>query len=351
MTMRIRVIATLALAAMAGASVFAQTPKYTDHQKQVIDAVMNVYEEELAKNPEDYAVLYSRANQYFLMNDYNKALQDVNQALKCTTRKDKETLTDEYVLRAKIYNVVGNRKDELIDLQEAYRLNPQSEAIRMALADSYLANDDCEAAEKLYLQLYRANNLNYAVMAGLAKVEVKKRNFGSAAEYVDKAVKLFPAEAEVYINRADVLIMMEQYEPAAQDLISALSVSGDSGAALKRLTKLADTQYDAVIAALGNSIKKAPNVGMFYYIRSSIEMAHSRYSDALQDLEAIIKGKMYDYHSIYYDAAVCAYKLGRHDEALEYVNKAIETNPSDEYKATKKEIIRAKQIMRNRSAE
>ncbi len=334
-------IAVLAMAAFSASAVFAQTVEYTDKQKQVLDAVMNVYEQELSKNPEDYAVLYSRANQYFLMTDYNKALQDVNQALKYTTRKDKETLIDEYVLRAKIYNATGNRKDELTDLQEAYRLNPQSETIRMALADSYLANDDYDAAEKLYQQLYRANNLNYAVMAGLAKVEVKKRNFGSAAEYVDNAVKLFPAEAEVYINRADVLILMQQYEPAAQDLISALSVSGDTSEPLKRLTAMADTQYDAVVAALGNSIKKAPNVGMFYYIRSSIEMSHGRYADALTDLESIIDGHLYDYHSIYHDAAVCAYKLGKYDAALKYVNKAVMINPTGEYNATKAQILEA----------
>lgn len=333
--MKIRILFTLMVSIVA---LNASAQSFNDKQKQVIDAVMKVYEEELSKNPDDYAVLYSRANQYFLMDDYNKALQDVNNALKLTTREDKETLLDEYVLRARIYNAVGNRKNELADWQEAYRLSPQSEAISLALADSYFMNDDYESAQKLYQQLYRANNLNYSAMVGLAKVEVKNRNYGKATEYVDEAVRLYPAEAEVYINRADVLLMMDQYEPAAQDLISALSVSGDTNVALRRLTKMADTNYDAVIAALGNSIKKAPNVGMFYYIRSAIQIDHNHYSAALSDLESIIKGKLYDYHSIYHDAAICAYHLNQQETALKYVDMAIASNPTAEYYVTKSKI-------------
>lgn len=317
---------------------YAQISGLSDKQKQVIEAVMNVYEEELVKNPDDYAVLYSRANQYFVMNEYQKALDDVNHALKVTTRNDKEMLTDEYVLRAKIYNVLGNKDAELIDLQEAYRLNPQSEQIRFSLAESYYSNEDYDAAEKLFLQLYHANNLNYSATAVLAKVEVKKRNYGKAIEYANQAVKLYPAEAAVYINRADVLIMMGQFEPAAQDLISALSVSGDTGVALKRLTTLADTNYDAVVSALGNSISKAPNVGMFYYIRSSIEIKHEHFAEALNDLEAIIKNRLYDYHSIYYDAARCAYQLGNFEVALSYINNAIASHPSEEYYSLRSKI-------------
>ena len=55
-------------------------------QQRIMDAVMQVYADELKKNPNDFAVLYSRANQYFVNGDYKSALDDVNAALRVTTR-------------------------------------------------------------------------------------------------------------------------------------------------------------------------------------------------------------------------------------------------------------------------
>ena len=87
--------------------------------------------------------------------------------------------------------------------------------------------------------------------------------------------------------------------------------------------QMSDVAYNEVLAALDASINKAPDVGMFYYIKASIQVEHNHYADALRSLEEIISRKLYDYHGIYFDAASSAYNMCKYDDALKYVDTAI----------------------------
>lgn len=292
-------------------------------QQRIMDAVMEVYADELKKNPNDFAVLYSRANQYFVNGDYKSALDDVNAALRVTTRDDMDVLVDEYVLRSKIYNATGQPALALADLQEANRLNPSSSEVLTMLAEAYYKTEDYSNARNCYLSLYRRNNINYMAILGLARAEVKLNNAGQAEEYANQAVELYPAENAVYIGRAEVLQMLGRDREAAQDLIMALSISSSDNSALSRLMKMSDTAYDDVVAALDAAIMSAPATGMFYYIKSSVQVGHLHYADGLRTLQEIMSRKLYDYHGIYYDAAEAAYNLCLFDEALTYIETAI----------------------------
>ena len=295
-------------------------------QQKIMEAVMQVYDEELKKNPNDYAVLYSRANQYLLNGELQKALEDVNAALKVTTRDDMSMLVDEYVLRAKIYTEMGKPAEALADLQEANRLSPSSPNVLKMLADAYYQTGDYANAKKYFLSLHRMNNIDYSAILGLARTEFKLNNLGQASDYANQAVNLYPAEPAVYIGRAEVLSMMGRNGEAAQDLILALSLDGESGSALRMLMRMSDVAYDDVLAALDASINKAPDVGMFYYIKASVQVEHNHYADALKSLEEIISRKLYDYHGIYFDAASSAFNLCKYDTALKYIDTAISMN-------------------------
>lgn len=300
--------------------------KISDAQRRINAAVMAVYDEELAKNPYDYALLYSRANQYFINGEYLKSLEDINNAFKYMPQSDQSTLFESYVLRAKIYVIRNEQENAIRDLKMANSIKPTDQHTILLLGNMCIENGDLETAKTSYRTLLRMNSLDYNALAGLAKVAVKEGDYDEAANYANRAVDLFPAEPRVYLNRSDVLVMMNDYKGAAQDVISAISVSNDMSDALSRLVVMSDTNYDDVIAALAYSIDKAPDVGMFYYIRAVVAMEHNHYSAGLKDLNAIINKKLYDYHGIYYYAALANFNLSRYVEALNRVNTAIMMN-------------------------
>lgn len=323
------IILTLALIAACPAASAQTSADDARVRDKITQAVMKVYDDQLAKEPGDYNTRFARANQLFYNGEYAQALADANEVLDQLPDKDKTLAFDTHMLKARIYDAQGNYGDEIESLRVASELNPKSMGCIDMLAKVSLKVNDLTAAERNFQNILRDTPMNYDAMYGLARIEVKRNNYEKAVSYVDKAVNLFTAEPQVYINRADILAQMQQYEPAAQDLISALSVGNDSGDALQSLISMSDTHYDEVMSALANSIDKAPRVGMFYYVRSSIAMRHVHYGQALKDLKSIIVNGLYDFHAIYGDAALCQMELMQYDDALANVEKAIGMNPDN----------------------
>ena len=75
------------IAAMCAMTAVAQSSDAALRDK-VTNAVMKVYDEHLAQNPNDYNTLFARAHQHYFNGDYNAAIADVNQALLITPKTD-----------------------------------------------------------------------------------------------------------------------------------------------------------------------------------------------------------------------------------------------------------------------
>ena len=268
----------ICLTVTASAS-FAQ--QLSDEDQRVRDrinsAVMAVYDNALDKDPKDYNTRFARANQLYFNGEYDKAIADAEMVFQQAPEKEIELRTESKLLIARALDIQGKYNEEIEVLKKVSEINPKSLACVDMMAKVSYHVGDLNAAEQNLMNILRNSPMNYDALYWLAKVEVKRNNYEKAASYADRAVSLFTAEPQVYINRSDVLYSMQQYEPAAQDLISALSVGSDSNNALSALINMSDTQYDAVMNALANSYDKAPRVGMFYYVRATIAIRHFHY--------------------------------------------------------------------------
>jgi peptidase C14 caspase catalytic subunit p20 len=310
-------------AILLSASINAQN-SITDTMTQ---AVMEVYAEELAKNPSDYNILFSRANEYFKHGEFLRALDDVNMALKYTTRDDKEVLYEEYMLRANIYE---NRKEyelQLADLNEAAKLE-LSPLVQTKRAEANMNLGNYAAAKADYQSLLSKNSIDYNALSGLANVAIKENNYGLAKDYVNRGVAMYPAQSNVYIARAEVLNKIGDYNEAAHDLITAVTMDYENSRAIQLLVKMSDSRYDDVINALNDAIERASTSGILYYLRSFVAMSHFHYAAALQDINRIINNKYYNNDGIYYDCADVNFQLGRFSDAYSNIVEAIQINPT-----------------------
>ena len=298
-------------------------------KRKINDAVMNVYNQQLEKEPGDYATRFARSYQLFYNDQMEEALTDITQTIADCPEKDKEVLYDALLLRAKIYDKKDELDNEFADLKRAFNINSSNPNVIDMIAKLALKRGDYTTAETNFNAILRMSPQNYDALYGLARVAAKTNDYAKAQEYCDRAVKLFPAEPQVYINRADVFNMLGQYKVAAQDIILAMSVGNDESKAVSALVNMSDEHYDDVMNALQNSIENAPSVGTFYFLRYSIAMRHSHYSQALRDLKQIIDKNFYDDNSIYTDAARCQFELGQFAPALANIDKALAKNPGD----------------------
>ena len=294
---------------------------------KVTSAVMNVYDQHLAQNPNDYNVMFARAHQYFYNGDYTAALADVNQALLLTPKTDKELRFDEYILRARISDARHDYIGELADLRLAHELQPKSLPCTDLIAKANLKAGNLDAAAKAFKTILRAEPKNYDAMYGLAQVEQARGNAKGALEQVNKAVDLFHAEPQVYVNRSDIYARQGNINAAVQDLLQGMGV-GDGGTAIKQLFDLSDKNYDGVMSALATiADQNAASSGVYRYLRANIAIDHCRYSEALSDLTDIKRRHLYDSPNVDYHIAKCDYELTRYDEAISHVDQAIAADP------------------------
>lgn len=310
--------------------------------KPMTQAVMKVYQQQLEEDPEDYDTYFRRANEYYRHSLYDKALSDINNALKYTPASDGDMRFQEYSLRANIYTMQGRLTEALSDLTEALKLDGTSYVTiyQKANVDFDLGNYD--AAEAGYNKLLRMNNRSQEALFGLARVAVKENNIGMANEYIEQAVAMNPSNAEAYVRRASVYQMMGNTSAAVDDLILAISTDQHNNKALQELVRLSNTDYSTVISGLSNAIRQAPRVGMFYYLRATIAKSHHRYPSAINDYNKIIADRLYDYAGIYASRAECYLALGNLEEALHDIDYAIgSTINSRDFYLIKSNIKRA----------
>lgn len=305
-------------------------------------AVMNVYQQLLDEDPADYETYFRRANEYYKYNEYLKALDDINNALKYAPGSETDTRFQAYTLRANIYEMLQKYNDALTDLNSAIALSPTSYVTLYQRANVKYKLGRYAEAKADYQRMQRLNNRSQEALIGLARVAVKENNLGLANEYIDQAVAMTPSQADIYVRRASVRTMMGNHNGAVDDLILALSTDKNNTKALQGLVDLGNSNYPAVMTGLSNAIRQAPRVGMFYYLRAVIASSHHNYLAAITDFNKIISENLYNYHGLYGSLAECHYALGNYKEALNNINYAIGATVNNRnYYVTKSKIKRA----------
>lgn len=318
-------IASLLIAA-GGFTAVAQSSDAVLRDK-ITNAVMKVYDDHLAENPNDYNTLFARAHQQFDNGDYLAALTDVNQAMLLTPKSDKELRFDEHILRSRISIARSDFSSAIADLRLALELEPKSLPCVDLLGKTYLMAGNMTEAEKCFKTILRAESMNYDAMYGLAQVEQGRNNPEAALEHVNKAVALFHAEPQVLVNRADIYARQGNIEAAVADLLQGMMV-GNGGQSVQRLFDLSDSHYDTVMKAMSDLANKTNDPGLYRYLRANIAMDHNRYGQALRDLNFVKNNRLYNSDLVYYNIGKCCLELGRYDQALASVEQALSMDAS-----------------------
>ena len=296
-------------------------------EDKITQAVMKVYDDYIAKNPNDYSTLFMRANQHYFNGSYDAALSDVNRTIQLAPAKETELLFDAYMLRSKLYELNRNYDAALADVDKASTIDPTSLAWVDMKGKLAYAKGDYATAEAQFKTILQRVPRNFDAMYCLGCIEADKGNADEAMNWVNQAVGLFPAEPQVYLNRAHVQEMLGKYRDASDTYLIAMSSTDDNGESISRIVELADTHYDDVMASLRSATDDNPRVGIFYRVRSAIALKYNHYGQALRDLKAITDNNLMEYSTIYNDEAKCLYQLGDYDQAYIYANKAVASDP------------------------
>lgn len=335
-------IRLLIIAAGIASSLAASAQQPSGLDNPMTKAVLRVYQEQLAANPQDYQTYFERATTYYRHNEYAKALDDINNAIKYTPASKKDDLKEAYSMRANIYEMTQQFPAAIADLDQVLKLDPKSVLGYYQRGNLHYRLDNMAAAKADYEKMLKDNPRSQEAMVGLARVAAKENNAAEANQIIDGAVALTPSKASIYQRRANIRRMLGNNVGATEDLIRVLSIDNTNSRALSDLADLSKHDYKAVSDGIQSAIRENPRVGSFYYIRAMLAQSQNKYNDAIADFKKIVDEHLYDYHGIYGSLAECYLAQCNYTDASTFCNKAIfATNENASYYVLKGKIGRA----------
>ena len=288
----------------------------------MVRIAMATYDALLAENPQDYATLYLRGKDYYRYGDYNKALEDLNEAIRLYPRQETSDLSQAYTIRGLIYQMQGNTTLALADFNEALLLDPTSRYSLISRADLLVEMGDFTHAKEDYQMLIRRDARCQEAYLGLAIIAYKENNIGIYRENMQKAQDSNPTNVDFYLTRGAIYEEMGEWRLAADDYVSAM-IYGDNRRAVAALNSLSAIAYQPTIEALSVAIEDTDEKGFYYFVRGAIHMNNHHYTASIQDWNTIVEQKYLHYHTVFYNRGYCYMRLGQFEYALEDISKAI----------------------------
>jgi len=128
-----------------------------------------------------------------------------------------DTATFNYIFVEAIKEkLMGNGGDALKLLEQATRINPQSDAVYFQMAQILIANGDLNNGKKYALKAWDIDKKNFWYLMMLAGAYYNEKNLDSAILFYDKAVGYFPEKEGLQVTLANLYSEDKKFDKAAQ---------------------------------------------------------------------------------------------------------------------------------------
>lgn len=284
------------------------------------------FNKEISEHPDNgYAYIYLSALRYD-NDEYGKALSAINQALKKLPKKDKEYTAVAYGTRAGIYLTMEDTISALKDYDMAIKLEPQNKKHYDHRAQVYFEQQRYDLADADYQQMISIDPGDVMGYMGIGRNAKEQKRYDDALERFNYVIKMEPDYDSGYSFRAECYIKQKKYSEAIDDLIRALSISGDRKAYFLLVT-MDEEALPLVKAKLQVQANKEPNEAAWPHYIGLIMEHNNRQKEAISFYE---QAQSIDANPIFLERiAHCYFDLGDYNSALDFINRAIYMDNND----------------------
>lgn len=207
------------------------------------------------------------------------------------------------------YQLIG-RSDE--EIQEAVKSNPSVLSVEELLYAATLTNDNAEK-ESIYNKVIKYFPSDYRSYNNIAEMAYAAGNYAKAKEYLQKALKVNSAAAEVNTNLG-LLELLNGNKAEAESLFAKGSAAAANSAALGNLY-IAQGQYARAKAAFGDTKSNAAALA---------QLLAKDYTTAQKTLAAVANPDAYTY----YLNAILGARTNKAAQVAENLAKAVKLDKS-----------------------
>lgn len=289
-------------------------------QKENTEEALEYLNKEIEENPKNgYAfswIAMVRCHQ----EEYGRALTAVDLALKNIPKKDKEYVYFAYETRARIYCELQDTIKALADYSAAIKVYPEKDDAYEKRAQIYYEQEKYDLADADYRQLIKLDQGGVMGYMGIGRNRNAQKKWDEAIEQFNHVANMYNDYSSVYAFRAEAFIGKEKWPEATDDIIKALSISGDNKA-FSLMQELKEPAFGMLKAKMKIEGTKNPNNSYWPYCIGVMHEHNEEYNKAIPFYEEAHKKDADDINLR--RISQCYYEMGQYENALNYINQAI----------------------------
>ena len=297
---------------------------------------MEYLDQHLQKNPKSCAGYVLRAGKYAQQKKYGPALMDINNAIKYWNKGDRVKKYYPYWGRADIYFSMGMYDKAINDYTTAYKIVAKSDDlasihdILYGRARTYYYMGDHAKSDSDYSLMLKHNETDQAAMIGLVRNMIEREDYDGAIELADRCEKFDDRYEDIYRFRMMAYDKLGKTDLAIDDAIRYIEKSDepDNSYFMNILKK-------HLTYALAKANEKcSSNCGDLKWnmLRIDIYECSHDYVSAIGEYNMIEK----EYGStpmIYYYRSQCYNEIGNSEKAIEEITRCIESGNGRDFYA------------------
>ncbi len=286
-----------------------------------LDAALNYFNKELEDNPKNGYAFSCIAMIRHAQDEYGRALTAADMALKNLPKKDSEFIAASYNIRAGIYLALEDTAKALNDFASAIKACPTNDDAYEKRAQIYYEQMKYDLADADYKQLIKLDQGSVMGYMGIGRSRNAQKRWDDAIEQFNCVAILYNDYSPAYSFRAESYIGKEKWAEATDDILKALSIDGDNKAFYLMQT-LKEPAFGMMKAKMKIQGTKQPNNPYWPYCIGVMHEQNEEYEKAIPFYEEANNKDADDVNLR--RIAECYYEIGDYDNALRYINQAIE---------------------------
>jgi tetratricopeptide (TPR) repeat protein len=260
-----------------------------------------------------------------------------------------EPVTDMKILKALAYcaQMSGKLPEAECYYERIFAIDSTSTSVLFSLGSINMRRGNSIKAEGFYKEIILRDSTNFIVYKQLAQISEDKKEIASALNYLQKANKLNPIDADIAADLSDLYVTMKIYPLAQKVLSQAISADPENIILLESLIKLNYSQKNwsetvincEKLLQLGDqSVSFLTKLGIAYYNLDNYKCSIESFAQIAENEQS---------ETTYYFTAACYKALKDYNNAIDYFLKTIDQGISlnintyyseiaDSYETTKK---------------
>lgn len=290
------------------------------------EAAMECLKKEVKEHTSNGYAYFWMGKIHYANKEYGMALEAANNAIK-HLGKDNDTMSEAYLLRARVYRKLEDGGKALYDYEQSIQLRPK-------LVDTYKERGSYLAE----LEKYDQSDLDYRKVKelrpglpdgyiGLGQNKFLRNNPQKAIEYFDYARKLDPENENVYAYIAQAKTALKNYNEAAEAVVKGMSIEKDVEVDLDMMNDLFKYAYPAFTALLKIQYNKNQEEDFWPMMIGIASEKSKHYEEAIRWFET---AQEIQESSFYCERLSEIYrKTGEWSKSYYWINRAVELSPED----------------------